>query len=344
MKILFVGSQANLDLTRIGGIENTVKELVYSLIKYGHQVTVFIIKDGKTVTSEIKIENISIPIIFAPKNIVRKELFNDYSIINFIQTPFESPFFFIRFLFYKWVAKPKTIKFFFTYPSLAQYTFFQKMKLKLLIDITIVFSNRLRDLAEKITGNVKLLYPPIASHYYVHSKGNRGEKVKILFVGRLSYDKGLDIVLDVYKNLSRDKFHCSIWGYFANEKEKFEYEALLQEGFIDEVKIANHANNAEMNYLPLGDYDILLLPYQDLGPTLDTPLLVLEGLASGCKVITSAIISLESLSNLYLVKEYQSPQKYLEAIEKYAATEVHRIDLSKYSSDKLVENYLDTIK
>ncbi len=53
MKFLFVGSKANLDLNKIGGIENTIKELIFFLLKHKYKVYVYIIEDRETSISEM---------------------------------------------------------------------------------------------------------------------------------------------------------------------------------------------------------------------------------------------------------------------------------------------------
>ncbi len=279
------------------------------------------------------------------KKTIRKEIFKDFDIINFIQTPFENPFYSVRFLLMKSTKKVTTTKFFFTYPILAKYNFLQKLKIKFLIDHTFVFSKRLEVLAKLITNNVTFQYPPISQVYISKLAPPKGIKEKILFAGRLSRDKGLDVVLDVYKKLSKDKFYLGIIGYFSTDADKKYYEEKLKRVDLDFLQIISPVTKlVAQNRLPLNEYNILLLPYQDLAPTLDTPLLILEGLSSQCKVITSDIGSLSSIKgNIFLVKEYTDSSKFLEMVNNVSEIKIKDEIIDCFSNEIFGNKYLKSL-
>ena len=345
MKFLFVGTNANLNLERIGGIESTMREFLSFLKKENHDVEVLIIAQKSEKEKFISTDFGDITVKSKSIAEARKYLFKDFDVINFLQTPFTNPFFALKFLLYKSFNKVTTTKFFFTYPTLYKYTFFQKLKLKLLIDTTFVFSKRLENIAKKIVKNVVFIYPPVAEQYIVLEKERNEEnnQKRILFVGRLSKDKGLDIVIDVFKTLPKEKFYLSIIGYFSNEKDEKKYKEKLQNLKIDELKIVAHQRDKNQ-ILPLNKYDILLLPYQELGPTLDTPLLILEGLSSNCKIITSNIEPLNYIKgNIFFVNDFSNPQAFSEKIEEIFE-EKNLANTYDYSTDAFGKMYLSSLK
>ncbi len=338
MKILFVGSEVNSDLTKIGGIENTIRELIGELL-VDNEVTILIISN-KRKKVPIELSSGKVVLNFEPKNLVRKQLLKNWDVINFIQTPFENPIFFLAFLFRKLFGKVKTVKLFFTYPSLSNYSLMQKIKLNLLMDYTIVFSKRLETLAKKITSNVYFFYPPVSAEFLTKKRRiKNNEKIKILYAGRLSEDKGLGIVIEVFKELPSDKYFRSIGGYFTTSSDKEKYFSLLKSLNLDELNIEPRSKS-DNKKLPLSEYDILLLPYQNLSPTLDIPLLVLEGLASGCKVVTTELVVLDKPDNLFYVENKDEVKQFVELIEKISAVENTDIDLEKFSAKTVVKNYL----
>ncbi len=345
MKFLFVGTNANINLEKIGGIESTMRELLSFLKKKNHDVEVLIITNE---FEEEKVVSTSFgEIAVKTKSTIeaRKYLFNNFDVINFLQTPFTNPFFALKFLFYKNFNKVATTKLFFTYPTLFQTTFLQKLKLKLLIDTTFVFSKRLENFAKNIVNNVVFLYPPVAKQYIVAGKSRSEEnyKKRILFIGRLSEDKGLDVVIDVFKTLPKDKFYLSIMGYFSNKEDEKKYEEKLQNLKIDELKIVAHQKDKNQ-ILPLDKYDILLLPYQDLGPTLDTPLLILEGLSSNCKIITSNIEPLNYINgNIFFVDNFSNSSAFVKKIEE-VWNKKNIANTTDYSTTTFGNAYLNSLK
>ena len=207
MKFLFVGSY-QIDFFNIGGIENSIKELAFFLLNNGHHITIFQIDKRKR--GRIYLENKfgKLEIYYGNKFAIRHRiLIGKFDVINFIQTPFESIVFTFLFLIKKILTKTITCKFFFTYPPFKKHSFFQSIKYKYLIDKCFAFSKRLASEVQSKTRNVTILFPPVSMYYNdLPKKKEENSKTKILFAGRLSKDKGLDVVIDVYRNLDRNKY------------------------------------------------------------------------------------------------------------------------------------------
>ncbi|MCB0745150.1 MAG: hypothetical protein KDC67_14675, partial [Ignavibacteriae bacterium] len=206
MKLLFVGSESSLNIDRVGGIESTMFELINFLIRKKHDVKIIIIDNVNTNAVVKKFATIDISYTQMNSEAVRKEILNNYDAVNFLQTPFENIFFALYFMFLKLTRKVYSTKFYFTYDSLNNSNYLQKVKLKLLINRTFVFSKRLEKNVKRITNNVTLLTPPVADYYFNIKRLDKSEKEKILFVGRISKDKGIDVVIEVFKNLPREKY------------------------------------------------------------------------------------------------------------------------------------------
>lgn len=343
MKFLFVGTKVNLDLNKIGGIESTMRELLVFLKKENYEIQVLLIDSEIIEESEFVTEFGKIPVKITNVFEVRKHLFKRYDVINFLQTPFNNPFFAIYFWGYKIFSKSITTKFYFTYPTLKEISFLQKIKLKLLINHTFVFSKRLENLAKDIVKDVTLLYPPVSNNYISSKAKKNTSKTKILFVGRLCSDKGLDIILNVFKNLPREKYYLGIIGYFANENDNKNYKKELNKLSLDCLEIVTPVTDNKPT-LPLSEYDILLLPYQDLGPTLDTPLLILEGLSSNCKIITSNIEPLNYIEgNIWFVDDYLNYLEFLKMINDVSSIEKEKKILD-YSTNTFGNLYLKSLK
>lgn len=341
MKFAFVGSKANLEITRIGGIESTIRELVLFLNR-NHEIHILVIDQHEKSEKVFPTEYGDINITTADIGTIRTKIISEYDVVNFLQSPFSNPFYACYFLFQKTFKAFITTKFFFTYPTLKNSTFLQDLKLKFLIDETFVFSKRLKNLAKTKTRNITMLYPPVSSKFKKGTKVS-SDKKSILFVGRLSYDKGLDIVIDVFKQLSNKSFSLSIMGYFSSEDDKTQYEAELKKLKLDRLEIVQRNAENKTPYI-LNNYDILLLPYQDLGPTLDTPLLILEGLVSGCKIVTSNISPLNDIEgNIYFVDNHNNCKSFTNKILEIADLN-DKVNANDYSSESFGKNYLAALK
>jgi len=346
MKFLFVISDQT-DYFKIGGIENSVKELVLFLLKNGHQITIFQIGRKKSkVCYEDKFGKIDI--YYGSKFIIRcRILAGKFNVINFIQTPFESLVFILLFYIKKTLSKTITCKFFFTYPPFKKHSFFQSIKYKYLIDECFAFSKRLASEVQSKTRNVTFLFPPVSMYYNgLPKKKEENSKTKILFAGRLSKDKGLDVVIDVYRKLNREKYFLGISGYYTSDKDKSFYTKLINALDLDYLKVVGRVNNFNhSSYLPLYNFDILLLPYQRLGLTIDIPLLVLEGLISGCNVVTSDIGDLSVLKgNIYTVDNYSDYNYFYKVIESLPKNKQTNGNYRQCLINNVGEKYLYSLK
>ena len=277
MTIAFVGSSRTIDPFTLGGIQTIIKELASYLVKQGNDVTFHQIDRYKKGEHELETPTGIIPIHYGSVGDIRKTLLTRrFDVINFIQTPFANPVFTIRFYLKKRVSRTTTTKFIFTYPPFRQAVFFQPIKYRWLIDKCYTFSWRLQEEVKSVTPHVCFLHPPVSDVFFRHRRTDTSKnKACLMYSGRLSRDKGLDVVIDVFQRMDRQKYRLVIAGYFASAEDRTIYEEKLKSLNLDElIMLETNRLPDEFTHPPLHRCDILLLPYQNMTPTVDLPLIV----------------------------------------------------------------------
>ena len=318
MKIIFVGSQYHLSLERPGGIENVVFRLTEFLSERGHNVLLYII----TKHNDKKYRRYFAPEVSlraGTKSQIRGMILrSDFDTIVFLGTFFESPLFLLLYLFKKQKDKFKSIKMFFTFPPFKTNNFLQKVKMDLCIDTAITFSSRLsEELRKKWHGQVLTLMPPVAQHYFRLNR-IRHSKPCIGYVGRLSKDKGIFLLKPIFEAFGAEEFKFMIFGYYVSEDDSISFNKIFNSIKVPvETNVFDPINQFRI-HPPLEEIDYLVLPYQCLSnKSLDSPLLILEGLVAGCRVISSRLGSIHSIhTNLIVVDNYRDPEGFISAIEK----------------------------
>ena len=333
MKHCFVGLYKSIDMNRPGGVETVIRELTKALARGNNEIVVYIIDLGQNTvdrqtTNGVLIEKGNI-------DYIRTQLLKKtYDVVHFLHTPFNDPFFTLQFYFKKRKKAFLTTKFFLTYPIYRKYPFFEKIKYRYLIDKGIVFSKRLEIEAKKLTSDLIFLYPPVADIFFeMRTRRKAIDKTRIAFLGRLSNDKGLDMVIRIFRLLNPDHYQMHIGGYFTNLDDEKKYMPRLSALKNVQLSIVPFAGDVtKSDYPDLSEIDILLLPYQSLAPTVDFPLLLMEGQVAGCQVIASNIGALSSLpGQLHLVDNYTSKQAFIDSIESIKTTNVGSFDFTEWA-------------
>jgi|GEM_PF-3551796 len=344
MNIAFVGSSRTIDPFTLGGIQTIIKELASYLVKAKNDVTFYQIDRFKKGEHELETPTGIISIHYGSVGNLRKMLLTQYyDVINFIQTPFANPVFTVLFYLKKRIYGTTTTKFIFTYPPFRRAVFFQPIKYKWLIDKCYTFSWRLQKEVKSVTPHVCFLYPPVSDDFFQQRGTDRSKgKVCLMYSGRLSRDKGLDVVIDVFQRMDRQKYRLVIAGYFASADDRTIYEEKLKSLNLDElIMLKTNRLSDEFTHPPLHRCDILLLPYQNMTPTVDLPLIVLEGLASGCKVVTSRIGDLPNLrGNIRCVDDFQNPGAFITAIQEADREPISPADYEAYAISNVGQKYL----
>ena len=157
-------------------------------------------------------------------------------------------------------------------------------------------SKRLFNFVKKWCNNVVYLLPPVPEDYFLTPEQKPvNNKIKITFLGRTDPRKGITEVIGLFKILKDNShFECTIYGtYIRDDKEAFNIRNWLKRQ--DEITYVEHERQ---NFTPsieekvrqiLKETDVFVQPYRSLDSTLDTPLLLLEAMASLCAVVTTAV-------------------------------------------------------
>jgi len=138
-----------------------------------------------------------------------------------------------------------------------------------------------------------LLLPPVPESYFCRPEEKRGNnKLRLTYAGRVDPGKGTERAVEVFERLgARKDVEARLCGFaWSHRKETVElHERLLANPNIryEPVEYKGWSPEVDENFCRLlRGADILLLPYEKLSSTVDTPLLLLEGMASLCAIIT----------------------------------------------------------
>ncbi|OGR43272.1 MAG: hypothetical protein A2X35_08020 [Elusimicrobia bacterium GWA2_61_42] len=119
-----------------------------------------------------------------------------------------------------------------------------------------------------------------------------GERIRLTFLGRIDAGKGIDEAIRIFEAL-RDspKYECCIYGIRCERESQSRviHEQLAKQRMIKYVAVDRNRYSLETEQFVrdvLADTDVFIQPYQRLSSTIDTPLLLLESMASLCAVLT----------------------------------------------------------
>ncbi len=157
-------------------------------------------------------------------------------------------------------------------------------------DVVFGISDKIRMQLGKYGIRTFKLKPPVPDFFFglVEKDKTFTDKTRIGYIGRADYGKGFDIALKIMSSLDTARFDCSVLTYAWPEKD-FDVA-----GLAVNCKSVSLVINEYTSYSPeieesiskyLKAIDVLFLPYRTLDTTIAVPLSIIEGLASGCRVI-----------------------------------------------------------
>jgi len=138
-----------------------------------------------------------------------------------------------------------------------------------------------------------LLLPPVPKDYFqtAMEKHAATDALNVMFLGRLAPEKGWKEACATFQRFRNvDGVHTCAFGYAHSAHE----DGVVVEEWHDGVCVSQQ-RKTRLLYDPQGEErireilrrtDVLLLPYQSMSGTIDPPLLLLEGMAAGCGIIT----------------------------------------------------------
>ena len=144
-----------------------------------------------------------------------------------------------------------------------------------------------------------VMYPSIPDSYCMHPKDTK-KPLRLTFMGRFDENKGIYEVISLFKKVSESHYPIDICvsGYYGHgnvNKEKLEKSfGTLPKLNVQEQNWDKWGPKMDEHVIELlQKTDILILPYPNLLGTMDPPLLVLEGMACGCAVLTTDVGSVK---------------------------------------------------
>ncbi len=345
MKVLFVGTEINSLPNKIGGIESTLRELINYLLSQSVEVELIIFDQ-----SEEKRETIELPKgTFVVIRSNRKNLFGNVFIsgcncIVFLQTPFENPYYTFKFFIWKKRRAISCVKMFFTYPPLKGNLFLQRLKMFFLIDKSIVFSNRIYNSLPLFKCQKYLLTPPVSENFVCETK-EVIMKSRILFIGRLAREKGIEKVTDTFRELDSNRYNLYISGYYKDEDTANYYNPIINRIEYCNINVVpNNRKNIIYDTPDLSQYDILFLPYESLYSTLDLPLLILEGLVAKCKIVTTEVgAGSFSNPNMFTITRGMNTAEIVRLVDTVSNTEFVEFDYEKLLTRSVGQKFLSIL-
>jgi glycosyltransferase involved in cell wall biosynthesis len=149
---------------------------------------------------------------------------------------------------------------------------------------------------------VQLLLPPVPPEYFVDIREkNTQEKLRVTFIGRIDKGKGIELVLSIFNSLSSiPEIDLAFYGTFWEKDtyaKKIHVDLSCQDSFeYIPVNFQEYSGDVDkMVRDALYHTDIFIQPYKQLSSTIDTPVLLLEAMASLSAVITTPVGDIPSI-------------------------------------------------
>ena len=225
-----------------------------------------------------------------------------------------------------------------------------------------VFCVSKRILKEISRINTRAIYlpPPIPNDYYVSINDKPiQEKIQVTFLGRIDPRKGIKEVIDLIVSLeNNNRFIKSIYGiHIPTDHAGLElHNWLSNQDLIDYYPISRHSYSEKIDQNVrniLRSTDIFLQPYTTLESTVDTPLLLLEAMASLCVILTTRVGDIPGIyqSNRYIFDIVDFKKRALDIISHIDSDQIlsERIRINKLNNEMLnrsnliAQRFLDAI-
>ena len=321
MKIIFFGLYGTFSFTQIGGTDSFVRRLTFSLIKNYHNLNieyVFYNANSNVVTNPYP--HLTIRNYKKMKDALGyfTEIKPDHVVTCYIK--FKNRFEYARFREKSKFTIFHKIEFFF--PEFFLKRCFKSFEMSITPYNGKIFcvSPRIYDYLKEKFHNTLLLLPPVPKSYFVDKNSKKNEnKIQLTFLGRIDPRKGILETIELFNKLSCEpSFDCKIYGILIPEDKKAMsvHYALASQKKIQyfEIDRQNHSKKIDnMVQNILKSTDIFVQPYINLESTVDTPLLLIEAMASLCTILTTPVGNIEELygnSQFILPANYFSDYAY----------------------------------
>ncbi|MCX5751414.1 MAG: glycosyltransferase [Candidatus Saganbacteria bacterium] len=332
-RIAFFGFKNAIDYYQIGGTENYVRRIALNLSERGEAIS-YIIYGANQSKTVIVGENITLNYCVSFEQALKtieEQGFDDVVCVYVLPKN--------RLRFFSFRNKLKGItKFhfiFFNWPdfTVKRWMYLNEARLLPYNGKLFCVSKRLYEYVSRWAKNAVLLLPPVPEEFFLKPEEKPvSSKIRITFLGRIDTGKGIGTVIELFDQLAKsDRFQCNIYGMHIKDDPKARaiHEWLRNQDVIRYVEVNRDAYTLQTNAFVanvLENTDIFLQPYAKLSSTIDTPVLILEAMASLCLVITKPF---GNIPDIY------GGSNYLMSCDNYARETLRLI--KNISKDDLVE-------
>ena len=295
MKIAFFGAYGSFDFFRIGGTESFTRRLAEGLRESGHRADYVICGAGRT---ERQTTPSGIDLYYFTG--LREALQHLASHYEHIVTIYLRPRDRLHYMYFRRRHRHRVTchQVYFGWPDslLRRKGAFLEARLYPFNGRLFCISPRIFRYVSRWSDRVTLFRPPVAASYFLTPRDKRNHKItRVTYIGRTDPGKGIVEVIKLFSHLvDRPEVEVNLHGLhhrnsadserihrWLSDQQAIRYFHVPFEGYSPQVD-----DNIRRI---LKETDILVLPYSRLSSTIDTPLLLLEGMASLCAVVTRSL-------------------------------------------------------
>ena len=296
MKIAFFGSYHSFDYYNIGGTDSIARRLAKELLSRDDEVA-FIHFGSPLDKHEVASDGISLFYF----RLIDHSLSSIAGNFDHIITIYIPPLYRHRWILFRKKESWRT-RFHFLYTcrheSLAKRILgHAEARLFPYNGLLFCVSPRLYKEIGRFFSRATLLYPPVPENYFLKPDDkNNNERLCITYLGRIDPGKGTSIALNFFQYLAKkdSSIETRICGFpWKHRPASVQlHEQLLNQKLVPYIpsEYKKYSPNVDVNLREiLRKTDVLFLPYKKLSSTIDTPLVLLEGMAHLCAVMTSPL-------------------------------------------------------
>jgi glycosyltransferase involved in cell wall biosynthesis len=291
VKIAFFGAYGSFDCFKIGGTESFARRLAGGLIQQGHQAD-FVVYGAPNSFQGQAGPGIRLSVWLALKEALAALSGYDHVITIYVHAGDRLCYLRfrrrargrLRFHQVYFVCRESPIRRKLAFLDARLYPFNGRL---------FCISPRLLREVERWSARGALLLPPVPEAFFLAPEDKpRHEALRVNYIGRTEPGKGIETVIALFTLLkNHPQVQLAIYGYYhPNSTPSVQvHEELSRQTDIPYfyTPYASYTPQVDEKLRRLlMDTDILVLPYQRISSTIDTPLLLLEGMASLCAVAT----------------------------------------------------------
>lgn len=295
MRIAFLGYINSFDFYHIGGTDSIVRRLASNLAETGDHVT--FVHYGCDIFERVKVNDRIEILRFPTFQQSLQALDGQYDHVVSIYLKAIDRLIYAKFrrtqlkgtLFHHFYMdwRPSIFK---------RKIFFSEARIAPFNGRLFCISPRIYRAVSKWSKRAVLLLPPVPESFFCKPEEKPDDGIlRISYVGRIDPQKGTNEAIEIMNRFrDKDNVETCVSGFpWSHKKDTLELHTklLTDHGAIyHPTDYKTWSPEVDSNLIKLlHRTDILLLPYRKLNSTVDTPLLLLEGMAALCSVITPSM-------------------------------------------------------